>query len=56
MKILLVTLLLAVSCSNDIIYYEPDALQFDWVDPFQFDYNLLNCRNRDFCAAETLFT
>ena len=56
MKQLLVIILLTAGCSNDIIYYEPDALQFDWVDPYQFEYNLLDCRTRDYCRAETIFT
>ena len=56
MRKLLIAATFLVSCSNNIIYYEPDALQFDWVDPYQFEYNLLDCRTRDYCRAETIFT
>ena len=48
-------MLLAQGCSNKINYYEPDALQFDWVEPLQFQHNLRDCRVQDYCRAETLF-
>jgi len=51
---------LLTSCTgtlNDVPYHWEDGLpHFEWVEPIIFQQNLEDCRRRDICKAETIFS
>jgi len=51
-------LIALVSCNSidNEPYWDEDGLpHFEWVEPIQFQHDLIICRNSDVCLAQNLF-
>ena len=52
-------LIALVGCNSidpyDPYWYEDGLPHFEWVEPIQFQHDLIICRNSDVCLAQNLF-